>query len=63
MVSKANKDDMRAVLGRAVELALEAYRSSVGDADSSGASRTRYSKCMADFETGSKDLRPLLIVT
>jgi hypothetical protein len=41
MSSKASRDDMRAVLGRAVGLALEAYRGSAGDADSSGASRTR----------------------
>lgn len=41
MVSKASKDDMRAVLARAVELALGAYRASVGDADSTGASKTR----------------------
>jgi hypothetical protein len=41
MSSKASRDDMRAVLGRAVGLALEAYRGSAADADSSGASRTR----------------------
>lgn len=41
MSSKASRDDMRAVLGRAVGLALEAYRGSMGDRDASGASRTR----------------------
>jgi hypothetical protein len=41
MSSKASRDDMRVVLGRAVGLALEAYRGSCGDKDCSGASRTR----------------------
>ncbi|WIA21789.1 hypothetical protein OEZ85_004173 [Tetradesmus obliquus] len=45
MSSKASRDDMRAVLGRAVGLALEAYRGSMGDRDASGASRTRCLVC------------------
>ncbi|WIA42243.1 hypothetical protein OEZ86_008260 [Tetradesmus obliquus] len=45
MSSKASRDDMRAVLGRAVGLALEAYRGSIGDKDASGASRTRCLVC------------------
>lgn len=42
MVSKASKDDMKAVLGRAVDLALEAYRSCMEHGDGSGASRSRW---------------------
>ncbi len=42
MRGKASKEDMRAVLARSVELALDAYRRAAGDLVGSGATRFRW---------------------
>ena len=41
MRGKASKEDMRAVLAHAVELALDAYRRTAGEAAGAGATRFR----------------------
>lgn len=42
MRGKASKEDLTGVLGRSVELALDAYRRAAGEAQGTGATRFKW---------------------